>query len=51
MNKSTSQVVKVPLDAILSLQCIDSTTWLGAVGNIAEDGVDSAVHMADNDVE
>lgn len=47
MHRSTLQVVKVPLDAILSLQWVDSTTQLGAVGNIAGGGVGSVVHVAD----
>lgn len=49
LQRSTFQVVKVPLDAILSLQCVVSTTQLGAVRNIAESGVDSVVHIADKD--
>lgn len=40
--------MKVPLDAIPSPQRVESTTQLGAVGNIAEGSV---VHMADRGVE
>lgn len=40
--------MKVPLDAIPSSQRVESTTQLGAVGNIAEGSV---VHMADRGVE
>lgn len=29
----------VPLDGILSLQCVDCTTQLGVIGNLAEDRI------------
>jgi len=43
--------VKVPLDGIPSLQCVDHTTWLGVVGILAESALNPTVRVADKDVK
>ncbi|GAB0178969.1 cAMP-dependent protein kinase inhibitor alpha [Grus japonensis] len=45
------QPVKVPLDGIPSLQCVDRTTQLGVVSKLAEGALDPTVHVIDKDVE
>jgi len=45
------QPVKVPLNGIPSLQCVNHTTQLGAVGKIAEDALSPTVHVADKDIK
>ncbi|KAK4827673.1 hypothetical protein QYF61_020484 [Mycteria americana] len=41
--------VKVPLDGIPSLQCVDHTTQLGVVSKVAEGALDPTVHVADKE--
>jgi len=43
--------VKVALDGIPSLQCVDCTTQLGVVGKFAEGVLNSTLHVADKDVK
>ncbi|GAB0184583.1 cAMP-dependent protein kinase inhibitor alpha [Grus japonensis] len=45
------QPVKVPLDGIPSLQCVNHTTLLGVVGKLAEGALDPTVHITDKDVK
>jgi len=45
------QPVKVPLDAILSLHCVDSTTQIGVVSKLAEGALNPTVHVANKDVK
>ncbi|KAK4831319.1 hypothetical protein QYF61_016808 [Mycteria americana] len=39
--------VKVPLDGIPSLQCVDCTTQLGVIGKLAEGALNPTVHVTD----
>ncbi|KAK4821027.1 hypothetical protein QYF61_012113 [Mycteria americana] len=41
--------VKVPLDGIPSLQCVDCTTQLGVIGKLAEGALNPTVHVTDKD--
>uniref|UniRef100_A0A8B9G1P6 RNA helicase n=1 Tax=Amazona collaria TaxID=241587 RepID=A0A8B9G1P6_9PSIT len=43
--------VKVPLDGIPSLQCINRTTQLGVIGKLAEGALNPTVHVTHKDVE
>ncbi|KAK4825708.1 hypothetical protein QYF61_002067 [Mycteria americana] len=43
--------VKVSLDSIPSLQCVDHTTQLGVVGKLAEVAINPTVHVTDKDVK
>jgi len=45
------KTVKVPLDGIPSLQCVNYTTQLGVVGRLAGIALDPTVHITDKDVK
>lgn len=42
---------QVPLDNILSLQCVDHTTQLGVVGKLAKGALDHTVRVTDTNVK
>ena len=43
--------VKVPLDGIPSLQCVNRTTQLGVIDKLAEGALNPTVHVADKEVK
>jgi len=47
----TGPPVKVPLDSIPPLQCVDCTTQLGVIGKLAEGALNATDHVTDKDVK
>jgi len=45
------QPVKVPLDGIPSLQCVDGTTQLGVTSKLAEGALNPNVHVTNKDIK
>ncbi|KAK4827407.1 hypothetical protein QYF61_017837 [Mycteria americana] len=43
--------VKVPLDGIPFLQCVDHTTQVGIIGKLAEGALNPTVHVTDKDIK
>ena len=45
------QPVQVPLDGLLSLQCIDCTSQLGVICKLAEGALNPAVDVTNEDIK
>ncbi|KAJ7410389.1 hypothetical protein BTVI_53537 [Pitangus sulphuratus] len=48
---SALMTLKVSLDGISSIQCVDYNTQLGVIGMFAEDALDSSAHVTNKDVK
>jgi len=48
---SLLQLVQVPLDGIPSFWCVDCSTQLGVICNLAEGALDPTVYVIDNNIK